>query len=85
MRGADPEPLGPPPPGLARGAEHQAGRAVVAVKLGADQDPGAEAQLLEVVADLLEVGVVEVTLQRGEQRCASRRSGMSRRAVGDLP
>ena len=42
--------------------------AVVPVKFGADQHASAEAQLLQVEADLLEVPVVQVALQRGEQR-----------------
>jgi hypothetical protein len=62
----DPQPLLPPSPGVT-GAQHEADPAVVPVEFGADQHASAEAQLLEVEADLLEVLVVQLALQRGEQ------------------
>ena len=46
---------------------------------------GAEAQLIEVVADLVEVVVVEVTLQRGEQPAHSVGAECPGVAVSDLP
>src|SRR6266487_4679783 len=67
----DPQPLLPPSPGVT-GAEHQAGQAVVPVEPRADQHARAEAQLPEVVADLLEVLVVQFALQRS--RPSSRNS-----------
>ena len=81
----DPQPLLPPSPGVPRGAEHEVDPAVVPVKLGADQHAGAEAQLLEVVADLLEVLVVQLALQRGEQRRQPVGAELLGVVVGDLP
>jgi len=46
---------------------------------------GAEPQLLEVVADLLEVGVVQVTLQRGEQLLHPAGAELLGVLAGDLP
>ena len=42
----DPQPLLPPPPGITGIAQYQVNTAVVPAKPGADQDAGAEAQLL---------------------------------------
>ena len=70
---------------VAGGAEHEADAAVVPVELGADQHAGAEPQLLQVVADLLEVLVVQFALQRGEQRPQPVGAEFPGMVVGDLP
>ena len=48
-------------------SEHESDATVVPVQLGADQLAVAEAQLLEVAVDRLEVLVVELTLQRAKE------------------
>ena len=70
---------------LPGGAQHEADPAVVPVELGADQRAGAEPQLPEVVADLLEVVVVQLALQRGEQRPQPVGAELPGVVVGDLP
>ena len=82
---SDPQPFGPPPPALAGGAQHEADPAVIPVKSGADQHSRAEAQLPEVVADLLEVLVVQLAVQRGEQRPHPVGAEFAGVVVGDLP
>ena len=83
--GSDPQPLGPPSSGLPGGAQHEVDPAVVPVKFGADQHASAEAQLLQVEADLLEVPVVQLALQRGEQRPQPIGAELPGMVVGDLP
>jgi len=87
VRGArcDPQSLLPPSPGVTRVAEHEAGPAVVPVKLGADHRARAELQLFEVVADLAEVLVIQFTPQRGEQRPQPVGAEFPGVVVGDLP
>src|SRR6266568_5481354 len=81
----DPQSLLPPSPGATRVTEYEAGPAVVPVKLSADQHAGAEPQLPEVVADLIEVLVVQFAQQRDEQRPQPVGAEFPGMVLGDLP
>jgi len=83
--GPDAQPLGPPPPRAARGAEHEIDAAVVAVQAGADRHAAPELQLPQVIADLREVLIVQFSVQRGEQPREPVGPEFPRMIVGDLP
>jgi hypothetical protein len=78
-------PIGPPPPGLLRRSQYEAGPAIVPAEFGTDQHAGSEAQLLQVEADLLEIPVVQLALQPGEQRPQPVGPEFLSIVVGDLP
>jgi len=74
-----------PPAAAGGGAEYEAGPAVVPVKPGADQHSASEPQLLEVAADFLEVLIVQLALQGGEQCPQPVGVELARVLAGDLP